>query len=85
MSLVQINDVLHSIFQYLLISVLIATELLSNEILAANGIVYRLCILKNSTVNLIVYKIYVYVPTIWDCLSAECHGSFRIWKIKKLS
>ena len=60
MSLVQINDVLHSSYPYLLIWVAIATELLSNEILAVNGIVYRLCILKHSTVNLIIYKIYAF-------------------------
>ena len=55
MSLVQINDVLHSNYPDLLIRVVIATELLNNEILAVNGIVYRLCVLKNSTVNLVIY------------------------------
>ena len=45
---------------YLLILVVIETELHSNDISAANGIVYRLCILKHSAVNLIIYKIYVF-------------------------
>ena len=51
MSLVQLNDVLLSNFSYLLIWVPIATELLSNEILAANRMAYKLCIMKRNTVN----------------------------------
>ena len=58
---VQINDVLHSNYPYLLIWVVIATELLSNEIFAANGMVYTSCILKHSTVNLIIRYIK-YMP-----------------------
>ena len=60
MSLVKINDMLHSNYPYLLNWILITTELLSDEIVATNGIVYRLCILKHSTVILIIYKIYAF-------------------------
>ena len=34
--------------------------MLSNEILTANGIVYRLCILKHNTVDLIINEIYAF-------------------------
>ena len=54
MSLVQIHDVLHSSYPYLLIWVVIATELLNNENFAANSMVYRLCILEHSTVMIIL-------------------------------